>query len=104
MIEWLAGVFVQEPLHIAAVALGLAALSAVGRATVLRDMPKANVLWVPALLWFGYAAWEWLVLVKTPEADIRVDLLVIWPILGVVTLWALVRAARGTRPTSRNVR
>ena len=71
MIEWLAGVFVQEPLHIAAVALGLAALSAVGRATVLRDMPKGNVLWVPALLWFGYAAWEWLVLVKTPEADIH---------------------------------
>jgi hypothetical protein len=95
MIEWLAGVFVQEPLHIAAVALGLAALSAVGRATVLRDMPKGNVLWVPALLWFGYAAWEWLVLVKTPEADIRVDLLLIWPLIAIVTLWAVARTARG---------
>ena len=104
MIEWLAGWFVQQPLHIAAVALGLATLWTVGRATVLRDVPKSNLLWVQALLWLAYAAWEWLVLVKTPEADIRVDLLVIWPVIGIVTLWALVRAARGMRSKPRNTR
>lgn len=97
MNEWLAGWLVQQPQHIAAVALGFAALWILARATVLRDAPKSNLLWVPALMWLAYAAWEWLVLVKTPEANIRVDLLVIWPVIGVVTLWALVRAVRGMR-------
>ncbi len=65
------------------------------RATVLRHAPKANVLGIPGVLWIAYAAWEWLVLKKTPEADIRVDLLLLWPLLSIVTLWALLRAARG---------
>jgi hypothetical protein len=30
----------------------------------------------------------WLVLVKSPEANIRVDLLLIWPVVGLTTLWA----------------
>jgi hypothetical protein len=52
------------------------------------------VLLVPALAWLAYAGWEWLVLTKTPEANIRIDLLLIWPLLAVVTLWAAVRAFR----------
>ena len=44
--------------------------------------------------WLLYAAWEWLVLTKTPEANIRVDLLVIWPVLAILSLWALFRALR----------
>jgi hypothetical protein len=96
--------FVKRPLNIAGVALALAALWVLGRATVPRHAPKANVLWLPALLWLAYAAWEWLVLVKTPEADIRVDLLVIWPVLGIATLWALLRAARGALSAPRDPR
>jgi hypothetical protein len=41
-----------------------------------------------------YAAWEWLVLIKSPEADIRVDLLLIWPVQAILTVWALVRTFR----------
>jgi hypothetical protein len=44
--------------------------------------------------WLLYAAWEWLVLTKTPEANIRVGLLVIWPVLVILTLWALFRSLR----------
>jgi hypothetical protein len=39
--------------------------------------------------------WEWLLLRKTPEADIRVDLLLIWLVIAIATAWAVVRAARG---------
>jgi hypothetical protein len=92
---------VQQPVHITAVAAAHLALWALCRVTVLRAAPGANVLWVPALLWLAYAAWEWLVLVKTPEANIRVDLLLIWPVLGIVTLWALLRAVRGWRLARR---
>jgi hypothetical protein len=86
---------VQQPVHIFLVAAIHLALWALGRVTVLRTVPSANVLWAPAVLWLAYAGWEWLVLVRTPEADIRVDLILIWPLVGVVTLWALARAARG---------
>jgi len=71
------------------------ALWALFRATVLRTVPKTNVFWVPSVLWLAYAAWEWLVVTKTPEADIRVDLMLIWPLIAIVTLWALLRAAVG---------
>lgn len=95
MLEALAHGLVQQPDHILLIAAAHLALWAACRATVLRNAPSANVLWVPALLWLAYAAWEWLVLVRTPEANIRVDLLVIWPALALVTLWALLRAVRG---------
>ena len=44
--------------------------------------------------WALYAAWEWLVQVRTPEANIRVDLLVIWPALALLSAWGLFRALR----------
>jgi hypothetical protein len=86
---------VQQPAHILLIAMVILALWAAGRATVLRTVPKSNVLWVPAVLWLAYAGWEWLVLAKSPEANIRVDLLLIWPVIALATLWAFVRAARG---------
>jgi hypothetical protein len=93
--EMLSRWLVQQPAHILLVAAAHLALWALCRATVLRTVPWANRLWVPAVLWLAYAAWEWLVLTQTPEADIRVDLLLIWPLITLVTLWALWRAARG---------
>ena len=86
---------IQQPAHILLIAAINLALWAAGRATVLRTVPKSNVLWVPTVAWLAYAGWEWLVLVQTPEANIRVDLLLIWPVIGLATLWALVRAAKG---------
>lgn len=47
-----------------------------------------------AIAWALYAAWEWLVQVRTPEAIIRVDLMVIWPALALLSAWALFRAFR----------
>jgi hypothetical protein len=86
---------VQQPVHILAIALAHLALWALCRMTILRGAPRANIFWVPALLWLAYAAWEWLVLTKSPDANIRIDLLLLWPLLGIAMLWALVRAVRG---------
>jgi hypothetical protein len=98
MLEVLSRWLVQQPAHILLIAMVILALWAAGRATVLRTVPKSNVLWVPAVLWLAYAVWEWLVLAKSPEANIRVDLLLIWPVIALATLWAFVRAARGWWP------
>jgi len=95
VVETLSRWLVQQPAHILLVAAASLALWVFCGATILRKVPKANVLWAPAVLWLAYAGWEALVLAKTPEADIRVDLLLIWPLIGIVTLWAVSRAARG---------
>jgi hypothetical protein len=71
---------------------------------VLRTVPKSNLLWVPALWCLAYAGWEWLVLVKSPEANIRVDLLLIWPVIELVTIWTFVRAACGWWSVGRHGR
>jgi hypothetical protein len=51
----------------------------------IRSVRQANAILVPALGWLVYVAWEWWVLIETPEANIRLDLLVIllviWPLL-----------------------
>jgi len=101
MLEMVSRWLVQEPAHILLISAANMALWAACRAGFLRTIPKSNVLLVPALLWLAYAAWEWLVLLKSPEADIRVDLLLIWPVIGLATLWAFVRAARGWWSVSR---
>jgi hypothetical protein len=51
-------------------------------------------LLIASAAWGLYAAWEWLVLIKTPEANIRVDLLLVWPVLAILSVWALSRAFR----------
>jgi hypothetical protein len=76
---------VQQPLHI----LGVAAFFFVLWMLLKR---RHGALLVPAFAWLAYAAWEWLVLVRTPQADIRVDLLVIWPLVAMAMLWPLVKA------------
>ena len=69
------------------------------RIFALRHWSKADgrsprAVLVAACAWALYADWEWLVQVRTPEANIRVDLLVIWPALAIISVWALVRAVR----------
>jgi len=51
-------------------------------------------LLIATTAWGLYATWEWLVQIRTPEANIRVDLLVIWPVLAILTAWMLFRAFR----------
>jgi len=94
-----AGWLVQQPLHILYVALVLL-LSWV--LVHRRSAGRAKVLFIAALGWMAYAAWEAWVLARTPEADIRVDLLVIWPLLAILTLWGMLRAFVHPRGASRN--
>lgn len=92
--QLLASLFVGKPLSI----LGVAVLFLVGH-LLLRFAPLGAgrhprpLLWAAAA-WAVYAAWEWLVKARTPEANIRVDLLLIWPVLAIASIVALWRALR----------
>ncbi len=92
--EILSSLLVGRPVAILMVAaLFVATFFLLGRSAFgAARQPRA--FFVPAGLWTAYAAWEWLVLVKTPEANIRVDLLVIWPVLLIVSIWFSIRAFR----------
>ena len=90
----MAALLVGKPLSILTVAAiflaGYWALRFTPRGAARRPRP----LLAAAVAWALYAAWEWLVQVRTPEANIRIDLLVIWPVLAVLSAWALFRALR----------
>lgn len=95
----LAEVFVGKPLSALAVAAVLLAGGGVRRQLSSRGAwPRGLVL--ASLAWALYAAWEWLVRIETPEASIRVDLLILWPALGVLTALGIYRALR-RRPPAR---
>ena len=90
--EILASLLVGRPLIILAVAGIFAAAFVLMRRTRIGAVRRPASLLVAAGAWALYAAWEWLVLVRTPEANIRIDLLVILPILLIVTIWSTVRS------------
>ena len=46
-----------------------------------------------SVLWASLAVWELLVQMLTPEADIRVDWLLAWPLLLLITVLSLTTAA-----------
>lgn len=75
--QLLAWLFVGKPLNIFAVAALFLAGHLVLRLAPIGIGRNARPLLVAAVAWAVYAAWEWLVVVRTPEANIRVDLLVI---------------------------
>jgi hypothetical protein len=88
MLTTLFGPFVQQPLLILLV-------SAIffGAYLLLRSSgtlhPRA-LLW-PAIGWLVWAVWEYMLMLFSPDADIRVDLLVIIPVLIVLTIGGIVR-------------
>jgi len=90
--DLLAALFVGNPGNILMVAIvflgGYLALAALGRGRHRRPLVIATVAWTV------YACWEWLVQAETPEANIRVDLLGVWPVLAILSAWALFRACR----------
>lgn len=92
--NFLAWLFVAKPLNILIVAgafcVGYLALRFTATSTARHPRP----ILVTAIVWGLYAAWEWLILIKTPQANIRVDLLIIWPALALLSAWALFRAMR----------
>ena len=101
MIEGLVGWLVGPPLRILLIAAAHAGLWAVARASRLRGAPRTNALWIPALAWLAYAGWEWLVVVRSPDANIRVDLLLIWPAVALATLWGWIRTAMAWRESAK---
>jgi hypothetical protein len=42
----------------------------------------------------AFAAWEWMVMTRSSEADIRADLLLIWPLALLVVAWSAFRTLR----------
>ncbi len=82
MLEVMSGWLVQQPGHIALVASEtLRSGRCAARPCCARLKDTIGCGYRP-YLWLAYAAWEWLVLVRTPDANIRVDLLLIWPVIG----------------------
>lgn len=93
--DLLALLFVGKPLNILVVAaLFLLGYLVMRFMTQDADRPHWPML-VAAAAWVLYAVWEFAVNVRTPEANIRVDLLVIWPSLAILSAWAIYRALQG---------
>ena len=91
---FLASIFVGKPQHILTVAVVFLAGYLVVRFTPIGNEHHPRPLLVGFTVWGLYAIWEWLVQTKTPEANIRVDLLVIFPLLAILSGWALYRSLR----------
>jgi len=96
--ETLAWLFVGRPPAILAVAVLLAA----GQWALRRKASarRGRALAWAAAAWGAYAAWEWLVATVSPEANIRVDLLFIWPILSGITVFCVFKSLARPRPKS----
>ena len=92
--DFLSSLFVAKPLNIFVVAVLLLTGYHVLRFTELGRNRHPRSLLIASMAWGLFAAWELLVLIKTPEANIRVDLLVIWPVLAILSIWALFRMFR----------
>ncbi|MGA7964288.1 MAG: hypothetical protein WCB49_00030 [Gammaproteobacteria bacterium] len=92
--EPLAHLFVGKPQNILVVTVVFLAGYLVLRFAALGSVRHSHPLLIASIAWGLYAAWEWLVQTKTPEANIRVDLLVIWPALAILSAWALFRSLR----------
>ncbi len=94
MLEALGSLFVHKPLNILALAALFLAAWAVLRFGSVAAARHPNALLIPFGVCLLYAVWEWLVMTRTPEANIRVDLLVIWPAILLTGVGALVRTFR----------
>ena len=92
--EFLATMFLGKPQHILTVAVVFLAGYLILRFTPIGNARHPRSLLIASTAWGLYAAWEWLVLIKTPEANLRVDLLVIFPVLTILSTWALYRLFR----------
>jgi len=92
--ELLASLFVGKPLNILALAVIFFAGYFALRFTASGISRHPRSMLIASAAWGLYAAWEWLVQIRTPEANIRVDLLVMWPVLAIISAWALFRAFR----------
>jgi len=92
--ETLVSLLVGKPQNILVVAIAFLVGYLVTRCTAAGHQRRFGSLLIASVAWGVYAAWEWLVQAKTPEANIRVDLLVLWPALAILSAWVLYRVVR----------
>jgi len=92
--EILSSLFVGKPLNILAVAILFLFVYLVYRFRMSSSGHYNNALLVAVVAWVLYAVWEYLVQFWTPEANIRVDLLIIWVILSILLVWAIYKSLR----------
>jgi len=52
---------------------------------------------VASALWLLGGVWEYAVTTRSPEANIRVDLLLLLPLFALISVWAVVRALTAPR-------
>lgn len=85
------GFFVEQPLLL----LAIAALFFIAY-FFTRNNPnlRAKALLAPAALWLLWAVWEWGILRFSPGADIRIDLLLIIPIVFIASIVGIVMLFR----------
>jgi len=94
VMDFLASLFVGKPLNIVIVAGVFFLVFLIVKFTVNIPSLHPTPFFVIAITWVVYAVWEWLVITQSPEANIRVDLLVIWPLLAILMLWQFVYVFR----------
>lgn len=92
--EFLGALLVGKPLNSMVVAVIFLVLYCIRRQTAAAGRRTSVWPLAAAAGWVAYATWEWLVVVRTPEANIRVDLLLIYPVLMALSAWALYRLLR----------
>ena len=88
------GIFVHRPLLYMGFAGAFALLLLLTRLTAFGSGKSLRPLWIAAAAWALSGLWEYVVMTRTPEANIRVDLLVLLPALGMISVWALYRLLR----------
>jgi len=87
--------FVLHPERIAGVGVILALAELVfARGWRPSLAPRDHGLLLAAGAWGLWALWEWLILTRSPEANIRIDLLLVAPFVAVVTLIGIVVEVR----------
>lgn len=92
--EFLVSIFVGKYYNILWIAIILffvyLMLRFVAKDTALNLRPLITL----SIIWTIYTVWEFIVQSFSPEANIRIDLLIIWPVVGVLTVWKLFRVFR----------
>jgi hypothetical protein len=92
--ELLASLLVGKPQNILVVSIVFLTSYLMLRFAVPGLVRNSRPLLIVSIAWVLYSAWELLVQTKTPEANIRIDLLVIWPVLAILSAWAVFRVFR----------
>ena len=94
MMDFLVSLFVGKPFNILIVTAVFFLVYLIVKLVVSSVSIHASPFLVIAIVWGVYGAWEWVVITQSPEANIRVDLLVIWPLLAILMFWQFVRVFR----------